>query len=155
MSEETTETTGTTAAAGRIRLEAKNPTEKRVLAYLEANASEVLAERINAGKKTLAGALGYAKDEARAMAVDGVACVDDATVYGWIIHFFEEDSITETARKAQPAVRVPKGVATSPKPVRKAKAAPKPEPEAKPEPVPAKPKAEQLPLFAEILGGAK
>ena len=147
------ETTGTTTA--RIRLEAKNATEKRVLDYMLENASEALVEKINAGKKTLAGALDHAKEEARAMAVDGVACVDDATVYGWIIHFFEEDSITETARKAQPAVRVPKGVATSPKPVRKAKAAPKPEPEAKPEPVPAKPKAEQLPLFAEILGGAK
>jgi hypothetical protein len=82
-----------------INLTAKNTTEQRVLDYLQANASEVLSERINAGKKTIAGALTYAKDEARKMA-EGESCVvvDDATVFGWIIHYFEEDHIEEEVK---------------------------------------------------------
>jgi hypothetical protein len=106
----------------RVKLEAGNSTEERVLAYLEENASDVLAEKISAGKKTLAGALAYCKGEARKKAVDGCACIDDATVFGWIIHFFEEDSIkegakpkpkTKTAGKAggTPAVRRSKAAA--------------------------------------------
>jgi hypothetical protein len=85
-----------------ITLTAKNPTEQRVLDYLKENASEVLAERINAGKKTIAGALNYAKEEAHKTA-DGESCVcvDDATVFGWIVHFFEEDHIKEKAKASR------------------------------------------------------
>lgn len=98
----------------RVKLAAGNSTEDRVLAYLEENASEVLAEKINAGKKTLAGAVRYATAEARKLADGGgCVCVDDDTVFGWIIHFFEEDEIAEpkkgspmkgarTAGKAKP-----------------------------------------------------
>ena len=89
-----------------ITLKANNPIEQRVLDYLILNASEVLATKINAGDKTLAGALRYAKDEARKIA-DGEDCiaVDDATAFGWIIHFFEEDSIIE--KKTRKAVTLP------------------------------------------------
>ena len=93
----------------QINLTANNATEARILAYLHENASEPLAEKISAGKKTLAGSVGYAKEEARKLAVDGCACVDDATVFGWIVHYFEEDSIEEKA-KPKPAVTLPGGV---------------------------------------------
>lgn len=84
-----------------ITLEAKNTTEERVLAYLVENASAVLAEKINAGNKTLAGCLEYAKGEARKLAKgQNCVCVPDDTVFGWIIHFFEEDAIAEKAVKA-------------------------------------------------------
>lgn len=97
---------------GPIKLPAGNPTEQRILDYLNENASEVLAAKINAGKKTLAGAVKYATDEARKMANgSGCVCVDDATVFGWIVHFFEEDEIEEPkAEKPKPAVRTPSGV---------------------------------------------
>lgn len=92
-----------------LTLKANTPTEERILAYLKDNASEVLAEKINAGKKTLAGAMDWARNEARALANgEQCICVDDATVFGWIIHFFEEDTIPEPEKGK--AVRLPKGV---------------------------------------------
>ncbi len=94
----------------KLNLEAKTPAEQKVKAYLEQNASEVLARKINEGvkivkdgktllnKKTLAGFLKYACDEAKKQAEKGAqsACIYDAVVYGWAVHYFEEDSIEGT-----------------------------------------------------------
>ena len=94
----------------KLNLQATTKEEQKVKAYLEANASEVLAEKINNGvrvqkdsktlinKKTLAGFLKYACDEAKKQAEKGAssACIDDDTVYGWSVHYFEEDSIEGT-----------------------------------------------------------
>ena len=93
-----------------LNLTAQNKQEELILNYLQNNASETLADKINNGtpfekdgkpllnKKTLAGFMKYACDEARKLAEKGAnsACIDDATVYGWAIHFFEEDSIEGT-----------------------------------------------------------
>ena len=40
----------------------------------------------------------YACDEARKLAEKGAnsACIEDSVVYGWAIHFFEEESIVGT-----------------------------------------------------------
>lgn len=78
-----------------LNIKAETEAEKRVKAYLEENASDVLAEKINGGKKTLEGFFRYAKDQARAKAVNGCACIDDKTVFGWAIHYFEEDAVKE------------------------------------------------------------
>ena len=93
-----------------LNLTATDSGQTKVLAYLKENASETLADKINNGtpfekdgkplinKKSLAGFMKYACDEARKLAVKGTssACVDDDTVYGWAIHYFEEDSIEGT-----------------------------------------------------------
>lgn len=93
-----------------LNLTAQNKQEELVLKYLQDNASETLADKINNGtpfekdgkpllnKKTLAGFMRFACDEARKLAEKGAnsACIDDQTVYGWAIHFFEEDSIVGT-----------------------------------------------------------
>ena len=115
----------------KLNLEAKTTAEQKVKAYLEANASEVLARKINEGvkiikdgktllnKKTLAGFLKFACDEAKKQAEKGAqsACIDDAIVYGWAVHFFEEDSIegtlcNEDGTEYKPAVAKPKSVPT-------------------------------------------
>ena len=94
----------------KLNLEAKTPAEQKVKAYLEQNASEVLARKINEGvkivkdgktllnKKTLADFLKFACNEAKIQAEKGAqsACIDDDTVYGWAVHYFEEDSIEGT-----------------------------------------------------------
>ena len=94
----------------KLNLTASTKEEQKVKAYLEANASEVLADKINNGvriqkdgktlinKKTLAGFLKFACDEARKQAekVANSACIDDDVVYGWAVHYFEEDSIEGT-----------------------------------------------------------
>lgn len=93
-----------------LNLTAQNKQEELVLKYLQDNASETLADKINNGtpfekdgkpllnKKTLAGFMKYACDEARNLAEKGANsdCIDDATVYGWAIHYFEEESIEGT-----------------------------------------------------------
>ena len=93
-----------------LNLTAQNKQEELVLKYLQDNASETLAGKINNGtpfekdahslanKKTLAGFMKFACDEARKHAEKGAnsACIDDATVYGWAIHYFEEESIEGT-----------------------------------------------------------
>lgn len=76
-----------------LNLEAKTSNEKLLLKYLEENASDVLREKINSGKKTLKECWEYIRGEARKKAVNGCACIDDATVFGWAVHFFEEDGI--------------------------------------------------------------
>ena len=93
-----------------LNLTANTPAEEKILQYLKENASETLTGKINNGtpfekdgkpllnKKTLSGFMKYACDEARKLAEKGAnsACIDDATVYGWAVHYFEEESIEGT-----------------------------------------------------------
>lgn len=93
-----------------LNLTAQNKQEELVLKYLQDNASETLSDKINNGtpfekddhslinKKTLSDFMKYACDEARKLAEKGAnsTFIDDQTVYGWAIHFFEEDSIVGT-----------------------------------------------------------
>ena len=94
----------------KLNLTATNRQQEKVLKYLQENVSEPLADKINNGtpfekdgkpllnKKTLSGFMKYACDEARNLAEKGAnsACIDDVTVYGWAIHYFEEESIEGT-----------------------------------------------------------
>lgn len=76
-----------------LNLEAKTNNEKIILEYLNKNISEQLANKINTGKKTLSQCWSYIVSEARKLAKNNCAYVDDATVFGWAVHFFEEDNI--------------------------------------------------------------
>lgn len=94
----------------QLNLETKTKEQELVKAYLEKNASGILADKINNGtpfekdgktfinKKTLDGFMKYASDEARKLASKGAnsACVEDKVVYGWAVHYFEENSIEDT-----------------------------------------------------------
>lgn len=94
----------------KLNLTPQNKQEELILTYLQNNASESLADKINNGtpfekdrhpllnKKTLSGFMKYACEEARKLAEKGAnsTFIDDQTVYGWAIHFFEEDSIEGT-----------------------------------------------------------
>ena len=109
-----------------LNLVAKTEPEKRVLEYLQNTASETLADKINNGipfekdgnslinKKTLSEFMKYACDEAKKTAENGAnsACIDDSTVFGWAIHFFEEPSIEGTlytldGEEYKPAPKIP------------------------------------------------
>lgn len=94
----------------KLKLETKNKQQELVLEYLESNASDTLIEKINNGvrvtkdnvelvnKKDLDGFFKYATDEARKLIEKGAtsACVEDNVVFGWAIHYFEEESIEGT-----------------------------------------------------------
>ena len=98
----------------KLNLEATSREQEIVKTYLEENASETLAERINNGtpvekdgkqlinRKTLDGFMRYACDEAKKLAAKGTssACVEDKVVFGWAIHYFEEDGIEGTLYNA-------------------------------------------------------
>lgn len=91
----------------KLNLEAKNETQKIIKDYLEKNVSDVLADKINNGvrinkdgktlinRKTLTGCMDFALKEAQKLTEKGAraACIQDSVVFGWAIHFFEEDSI--------------------------------------------------------------
>ena len=93
-----------------LNLKANTPAEQKILEYLQNNASEALAEKINNGtpfekdgkplinKKSLSGFMKYACDEARKTVESGSssACIEDSVVYGWAVHYFEEESIEGT-----------------------------------------------------------
>ena len=94
----------------QLNLEAKTKEQQRIKAYLEENASDSLAGKINNGvlikkdgkillnRKTLDGFMSFATEEARKQAEKGAryAMVEDDVVFGWAVHYFEEDSIEGT-----------------------------------------------------------
>ena len=131
-----------------LNLIAKSIAQERILDYLQENVSEALADKINNGvyiekdgkrllnKKTLDGFMTYASDEAKKLADKGArsACVDDEVVYGWAIHYFEEDSIegrlyNENGTEYQPAKQKSTASATASTavPYTPSKPAPKPQ----------------------------
>ena len=91
----------------KLNLQTQGKEQEILLAYLEQNASAALAEKINNGipankhgtqlvmKKDLTSFMKYATEEARKAAPTGAtsACVEDKTVFSWLMHYFEEDSI--------------------------------------------------------------
>lgn len=93
-----------------LNLTANGKAQELILAYLKEYVSDVLAKKINDGtpftkdgktlinKKTLDGFMKFANTEARKLAENGAnaACIEDNVVYGWAIHYFEEDSIEGT-----------------------------------------------------------
>lgn len=79
----------------KLKLTAENAGQERVLKYLEENASDTLTEKINGGNKTMAGCWTYIVSRARSLAKNSCACVEDAEVYGWAVHYFEEDDLSK------------------------------------------------------------
>ena len=94
----------------KLNLTAKGDDQIAVLNYLQQNATDLLADKINNGvqivkdgvtlinKKTLDGFFRYATEEARKLVAQNArcACVLDRVVFGWAIHYFEEDEIEGT-----------------------------------------------------------
>ncbi len=90
-----------------LNLTTDTPELQRIKDYLQENASDTLADKINNGtpfekdgkplinKKNLDGFMQYASDEAKTLVDKNAryACVEDKTVFAWAIHYFEEDSI--------------------------------------------------------------
>lgn len=116
-----------------LNLTANGKAQELILAYLQENASNVLAEKINNGtpftkdgkqlinKKTLDGFMTFASDEAKKLAEKNArsACVEDSVVYGWAIHYFEEDTIegklfNEDGTEYKPVVKTTPRTTTKP-----------------------------------------
>ena len=119
-----------------LNLVTKSAEEEALKQYLEENASEILADKINNGvriekdgktvinKKTIETFMDYAAKEAQAQAEKGAryACLRHEVVFGWAIHYFEEDSIEGTLYNEDGTPYK----AQKPKPVKTNTPAPKP-----------------------------
>ena len=148
-----------------LNLTPKNEAEQRIKEYLEQNASDSLAEKINKGvqitkngktlvsKKNLDGFMSYATVEARKIAEKGArsACIEDNVVFGWAIHYFEEDSIegtlynedgTEYKTTPKPKDKPKTPTKTAKKPITPPKAEP---PKQAPTPTPKTPQKQSTP----------
>lgn len=93
----------------KLNLETNNKQQEIIKTYLENNASETLSNKINNGtpyekdgkklinKKNLTGFFKFAYDEAKKTVTnENCACIEDSIVYGWAIHYFEEETIIGT-----------------------------------------------------------
>ena len=137
-----------------LHLTATTIEEKALKEYLEQTGSEELEDKINNGvlvdkdgkklisKKTLASFMKYATEEAQKQAAKGAtcACLHSDIVFGWAIHYFEEDSILGTLYNEDGTEYVP------PKPVRKTIPKSADIPAATPVPKP-QPKTGQMSMF--------
>ncbi len=91
-----------------LNLTASTENERLILEHLKNTASAELAEKINNGarikeggkqlinKKTLSECWAFITNEARKELNGKSGAITDATVYGWAVHYFEEDSIKGT-----------------------------------------------------------
>ena len=91
----------------KLNLKAESAELQAIKEFLETNANEFLAEKINNGvyiqkdgkrllnKKDLTSFMKYACEEARKLSAKGAtsACVKDEIVFGWAMHYFEEADI--------------------------------------------------------------
>ena len=109
----------------KLNLETNKKEYEIIKEYLENNVSEELADKINNGvkivkdnktlinKKTLDTFMKYACEEARKLAQQGAnyACIEDKTVFGWAIHYFEENELegklyNEDGTEYKPEIKV-------------------------------------------------
>lgn len=120
----------------KLNLETNKKEYEIIKEYLENNVSEELADKINNGvkivknnkilinKKTLDTFMQYANEEARKLTQQGAnyACIEDKTVFGWAIHYFEEDELegklyNEDGTEYKPEIKIttPSKPTTKPK----------------------------------------
>ena len=109
----------------KLNLETNKKEYEIIKEYLENNVNEELADKINNGvkivkdnktlinKKTLDTFMQYANEEARKLAQQGAnyACIEDKTVFGWAIHYFEENELegklyNEDGTEYKPEIKV-------------------------------------------------
>lgn len=119
----------------KLNLDTNKKEYEIIKEYLENNVSEELSNKINNGikivkdnkslinKKTLDTFMQYANEEARKLAQQGAnyACIEDKTVFGWAIHYFEEDEIegklyNEDGTEYKPEIKVTNAPKPTPKP---------------------------------------
>ena len=136
-----------------LNLETKTPEHEALKQYLEENANEFLAKKINDGvriekdgktlinKKTLETFMDYAHEEAKKLAAKGAkySVIKDDIVSGWAMHYFEENDIIGTLYNEDGTEykAAPKTTKISNKPTPAPIVSPKP----------AKPKPQQFNLF--------
>lgn len=78
--------------------------------YLDKRSSEdeLFAKAYAKENKNIDECCAYIMGEAKKKAQNGCAAIDDATVFGWAVHYYDEDSIKINKNAPKAAVSVPK-----------------------------------------------
>ena len=116
-----------------LNLTANGMEQNLIKEFLQNNVNDVLANKINNGvkitknnttlinKKTLDGFMSYAYEQAKKSAEKNArfACLHHDTVFGWAMHYFEEDDIEgtlycEDGTEYKPAIKTPTKVVSTP-----------------------------------------
>lgn len=90
----------------KLNLKAVCNEEESILKYLEANASEALTEKINKkAERPMIPCLVYCHNEAKKLydqrkGTNNCIMIDDATVFGWAVHYYEDVEAEEDIKKA-------------------------------------------------------
>lgn len=94
--------------------------------YLDKRAAEdeLFAAKYIGSKKTVKQCCAYIMGQAKKRAQDGAACIEDKVVFGWAVHFYQEDDIKGPESPVTAAVSVGVG-AGKPAGVKKAESKPK------------------------------
>ena len=82
-----------------------NTFEKIIKDYIEGvcKTDEVLAKKYADSNQDIAGCCSYIKSQAKKKAQGGCAVIEDAEVFGWAVHYFDEEM---TAPKEEVACKV-------------------------------------------------
>ena len=73
----------------------KNHAEEMILHHLLTKTSAAFREKFDKSEKSIAGCMNYIMSEARKQAQGNQACIPDDEVFGWAVHYFEEDTIRQ------------------------------------------------------------
>ena len=100
-----------------------NNFETTIKNYLDSRAQtdSLFAEAYRKANKSIKECCRYIISQARKLGGTAVA-VDDATVYGWAVHYYDEDDIKLEATAEPARVTTPAAVTAPPKPVKPAPA---------------------------------
>jgi hypothetical protein len=94
--------------------------EEIIKNYLEQRAQTDPGVAMNLQKKgkTIKKCCEYIKAQARKSATNNVAMIQDEVVYGWAVHYYDEDNLEEETKTVPEAVKVivPKKAVEKPKP---------------------------------------
>jgi hypothetical protein len=71
--------------------EAKNPAVKTIAKYLLSR--EDIRNNLEKPNKSLKEMFEYIKSKAKKKAENGCACIDNDTVFGWAVHYYDEDDL--------------------------------------------------------------
>ena len=80
------------------------------------------AERYKLESKSLDACINYINQEARKQASNGCAAIEDAVVYGWAVHYYQEDNIIIENVKAKVSHKADKPNVEKPKEIKPIKA---------------------------------
>lgn len=80
-----------------------NPFEQAIKTYLDKRAQDdpLFAVSYAKPKKSIQECARYCMQEARKLVKDNVVVVDDPTLYGWAVHYYDEDNIKVTGNYSQ------------------------------------------------------